>query len=116
MNRRTALSENFILVTGRTIRQASGMHKGKYTDKYRRAVTVVEMNAEDMARLGIAEGRLVRLHTPTGQVEAPVHAGSLPPKMVFIPMGPVANELVGPETDGTGMPTFKGLTVEVEPA
>jgi formylmethanofuran dehydrogenase subunit D len=36
--------------------------------------------------------------------------------MVFIPMGPVANELVGSETDGTGMPTFKGLTVEEEPA
>ncbi len=110
------MSENFILVTGRTVKQANGMHKGKDTDKYRRAVTVVEMNPEDMARLGIAEGRVVQLRTPAGKVEAPVQAGALPPKMVFIPMGPVANELVGPETDGTGMPTFKGLTVEVEPA
>ena len=110
------MSENFILVTGRTVKQASGLHKGKDTDAYRRAVTVVEMNPEDMARLGIGEGRLVRLHTSAGQVEAPVHAGALPLKMVFIPMGPEANKLVGPETDGTGMPSFKGLTVEVEPA
>ena len=110
------MSENFILVTGRTVKQASGLHKGKGTDAYRRAVTMVEMNPEDMARMGIAEGQAVRLRTPDGQVEAPVRAGALPPKMVFIPMGPVANELVGPGTDGTGMPSFKGLTVEVEPA
>jgi len=109
------LSEAFILVTGRTVKQASGMHKGKDTDAYRRAVTVVEMNPEDMARMGITEGRIIRLRTPAGQVEAPVRAGSLPPKMLFIPMGPVANELVGPDTDGTGMPSFKGLAVEVEP-
>jgi len=110
------LSENFTLVTGRTVKQASGMHKGKHTDTYRRAVTVVEMNPEDMARMGIVEGRAVRLRTSTAQVEAPVRAGALPPKMVFVPMGPLANELVESETDGTGMPTFKGLTVEVEPA
>lgn len=109
------MSEAFILVTGRTVKQASGMHKGKDTDAYRRAVTVVEMNPEDMARMGITEGRIIRLRTPAGQVEAPVRAGSLPPKMLFIPMGPVANELVGPDTDGTGMPSFKGLAVEVEP-
>ena len=110
------MSENFTLVTGRTVKQASGMHKGKLTEAYRRAVTVVEMNPEDMACLGIAEGQVVRLRTSTGQVEAPAHAGALPPKMVFVPMGPVANELIGSETDGTGMPTFKGLAVEVEPA
>lgn len=109
------MSEHFTLVTGRTVKQASGMHKGKNTDAYRRAVTVVEMNPEDMARMGVIEGGIVRLRTSTAQVEAPARAGALPLKMVFIPMGPVANELVGPETDGTGMPTFKGLTVEVEP-
>jgi len=29
-------------------------------------------------------------------------------------LGPVANSLIGPETEGTGMPSFKGLTVEIE--
>jgi formylmethanofuran dehydrogenase subunit D len=116
MYRRTILSENFILITGRTIKQASGMHKGKHTEAYRRAVTMVEMSPEDMARMDLAEGRVVRLRTSTGQAEAPVHAGAVPPGMLFVPMGPVANDLVAPETDGTGMPTFKGLSVEVEPA
>ena len=109
------MSEEFILVTGRTVKQASGIHKGKATEAYRRAVTVVEMNPEDMARMGITEGRTIRLRTPAGQVEAPVRAAALPARMLFIPMGPVANELVGPDTDGTGMPSFKGITVEVEP-
>jgi formylmethanofuran dehydrogenase subunit D len=31
-------------------------------------------------------------------------------------MGTTINGLVGTETFGTGMPSFKGLTVEVEPA
>lgn len=115
MKWRKSLGENFILITGRTVKQAAGIHKGKDSDAYRRATALVEMNAADMARLGIGEGQVVQLRSATGQVEMPVHTGTVPPKMVFVPMGPVANSLIGPETEGTGMPSFKGLTVEIEP-
>lgn len=108
------MSESFILITGRTVKQAAGMHKGKESEAYRQAVSLVEMNAGDMARLGIGEGQVVRLCNANGQVEVPAHAGTVPPKMVFVPMGLVVNALVGPETEGTGMPSFKGLTVEIE--
>ena len=108
------MSENFTLITGRTVKQAAGMHKGKKSEAYRRATSLVEMNADDMARLGIGEGQMVRLCTAVGQVEVSAHSGSIPSKMVFIPMGPMANALIGPETEGTGMPSFKGLTVEIE--
>ncbi len=115
MNWENAVSENFTLVTGRTIKQAAGLHKGKDSDAYHRSTALAEMNAEDMVRLGIADGQVVRLRTAAGQVEVPVHASALPPRMVFVPMGPVANSLIGPETEGTGMPSFKGLAVEIEP-
>jgi len=115
MKWRNSLGENFILITGRTVKQATGLHKGKDSDAYRRATALVEMNAADMARLGIGEGQVVRLRSATGQVEMPAHTGTVPSKMVFVPMGPVANSLIGPETEGTGMPSFKGLTVEIEP-
>jgi formylmethanofuran dehydrogenase subunit D len=115
MNRGTTLSEHFTLITGRTIKQADGMHKGKDSDAYRQATAVVEMNAQDMVRLGISEGQVVRLRTAIGQVEVSVRTGALPPKMLFVAMGPVANSIIGPETEGTGMPRFKGLTVEIEP-
>lgn len=109
------MSHTFVLITGRTVKQAVGMHKGKETEAYRRATSLVEMNAEDMAHLGIEEGQLVRVRNAIGQVEVSVKTGTAPPKMVFVPMGPVANALIGSETEGTGMPSFKGLTVEIEP-
>ena len=108
------MSENFILITGRTREQADGLHKGKNSQAYREATALVEMCPEDMARLAIEEGQIVRLKTASNQVEVPVRTGALPSGMVFIPMGPVANLLIDTETEGTGMPAFKGLTVEME--
>jgi len=71
------------------------------------------MNAEDMARLGIAEGQVVRVQTRSGEAEVPVRAGALPSGVVFMPLGPAANQLSGADTDGTGMPLLKGLTVVI---
>jgi len=66
--------------------------------------------------LGIADGGLARLRTAEGEVELTARSGSLPPGLVFVPMGTSVNVLVGVETHGTGMPSFKGLEVEVAPA
>jgi len=38
------------------------------------------------------------------------------PGIVFIPYGPWANVVVDPETHSIGMPSFKGIPAEVEPA
>ncbi len=103
------------LITGRTHEQGRGLHEGKDSEAYRRATTLVEMNADDLARLGVAEGETVKIRTKNGQAEASVRVGDLPPGMIFIPMGPMANALIGVETESTGMPIFKGLTAEVEP-
>jgi len=108
------LSEDFILITGRTRAQADGLHKGKDSEAYREATVLVEMCPEDMARLAIEDGQIVRLRTASDQVEVPVRTAALPAGMLFIPMGPVANRLIETETAGTGMPAFKGLTVKME--
>ena len=108
------MSENFILITGRTREQANGLHKGKNSEVYRRATTLVEMSPEDMTRLAIKEGQIVRLRTATDQAEVPVRTGAIPAGMLFVPMGPVANLLIDTETEGTGMPTFKGQMVRME--
>jgi len=109
------LKEHFTLITGRTPEQGKGLHEGKDSEAYRSATALVEMNPEDMAHLEIEEEQVVRVRTDTGHVEVPVHAGTLPPGLLFIPMGPAANVLIGTETESTGMPPFKGLTAEVEP-
>lgn len=110
------MREHFTLITGRTPEQGRGLHEGKGSEAYHQATTLVEMNPEDMARLGVEEGQIVWVRTETGQVEASVRVGALPEGLLFIPMGPAANALVGTETESTGMPPFKGLGAEVEPA
>ncbi len=104
----------FILITGRTSKQAIGMHKGKHSETYRQAVVRAEMSGPDMERLGLSEGQCVRIVNDSGRVEMPVFMANLPDGMLFIPMGPEANRLIGTDTQGKGMPSYKGQKVEVE--
>jgi formylmethanofuran dehydrogenase subunit D len=109
------VSERLTLITGRTRKQAVGMHKGKDSPEYHDATALVEMNPEDMARLRIEDGGQALLRTAEGEVELTAHAGSLPAGLVFVPMGTLINKLIGTETLGTGMPCFKGQLVDVAP-
>lgn len=110
------MSKLFTLITGRSSEQGHGLHEGKQSEAYRRAVTLVEMNQEDMASMGLQEGDTVQVRTEVGAIKVPVRSAALPPDLIFIPMGPVANRLIGGDTQASGMPSFKGVTVEVEPA
>ena len=64
------MSEPLTLITGRTRKQAIGMHKGKDSPEYHEATALVEMNPEDMARLGIEDGGQALLRTAEGEIEA----------------------------------------------
>ena len=109
------MSERLTMITGRTRKQAVGLHKGKDSLEYREATAIVEMNPEDMARLNIEDGGQALLRTAEGEVELTAHAGTLPVGLVFVPMGTLVNKLIGTETLGTGMPSFKGQKVDIEP-
>ena len=109
------MSETFKLVTGRTRSQADGLHRGKRTEAYRQATERVEMNEGDMDALGLEEGAAVEVRADDGQVEVTVHQGDLPPGLFFMPLGTAANRLIDVETDATGTPRFKGLSVIVRP-
>jgi formylmethanofuran dehydrogenase subunit D len=110
------VSAHLTLITGRTRKQAIGLHKGKSSAEYYEATSIAEMNAEDMARLLVAEGSSVRLTTGEGHIDVRAQAADLPPGLVFVPMGTLVNRLIGAETSGTGMPSFKDVAVEVTPA
>ena len=105
----------FILITGRTAKQGRALHQGKGSEAYRRAAALVEMNEDDMAHLNITAGQAVRVRTLYGEAEVEARVGQLPAGLIFIPLGPWANALADPDTQGTGMPGFKGLEAEVEP-
>ncbi len=104
------------LVTGRTIYQGVGKELGKFTDEYLRSVAVCEMDPTDMDSLGVSEGDAVKVTTDFGSVivTATESARGIHRGVIFLPYGPWANMLTNPETDGVGMPSFKGIPAYVE--
>ncbi len=110
--------ERFVLLTGRTIYQGVGKEQGKLSDEYFQSVALCEMDPTDMSRMMIAEHSLVRITTPSGSVvvKAVKSLRAPHPRTVFMPYGPWASLLMASETDGTGMPSLKGVSATLEAA
>jgi formylmethanofuran dehydrogenase subunit D len=106
------------LISGRTIQQGASMEGGKDTDKYMKACGIIEIDDSDFKRLEIMKNTNVRVTSEFGNVVVKaVEATQGPhPGVAFIPMGPWANSVISPETYSTGMPTFKGVPITIEPA
>ena len=101
------------MISGRTLAQGAGC-EGKMSPDFFKAVAICHLSEKDFKSLGLSEGRNVLLKNEFGQVVLTAKADDgLPDSMVFIPMGPWANAIVGKETGGCGTPHFKGLEVEV---
>ena len=96
------------------MKQGTGTNLGKESDEYQKAVTTVELNQDDMARLGVADGDTVRMRAAGGEVTVQCRGADLPEGMAFIAYGPASSELMDGETHGSGMPDSKGFEVEVE--
>lgn len=105
------------LITGRSFGQGIGKEYGRFSEKYLYVSRSCEMNPRDMEALGVRRGSDVRISSKFGETVARVAdpAQDLPQGMVFIPYGRWANCLVDPSTHGTGMPSLKGIQVELEP-
>ncbi|MCZ2856488.1 MAG: molybdopterin dinucleotide-binding protein [Candidatus Bathyarchaeota archaeon] len=117
-NARTLCTLKVTLLTGRTLRQGQGKEQGKLSEQYWKSVTVCEMDPDDMKLLGISENENIKIATENGSVvlravksiRAP-HRGA-----VFVPYGPWVSLIMNSKTHGTGMPSFKGVTAEVDRA
>ena len=101
------------IISGRTIDQGKTVEE-KLTEEYFKAVSYCELNEEDFKALGLNEGDRVKVKTEFGEVVVFAKVGDLPKGVAFIPMGPYANQVIDPSTDGTGMPQFKGIKGTVE--
>jgi formylmethanofuran dehydrogenase subunit D len=103
-----------IMISGRTLAQGATC-EDKMSADFLAATSVCSLSQDDYQRLGPLEGKNVILKNSFGQAVLSARADpGLPTGVVFIPMGPWANVLVGPETGGCGTPQFKGVEVEVE--
>ncbi len=106
------------LVTGRTIEQGVGKEHGKASKEYMESVSICYMDPQDMKKLGIKDKTNILVSTEFGSVvvKAVKSIRTPHPGLIFIPYGPWANVVVDPETHSIGMPSFKGIPAQVEPA
>jgi len=106
-----------IVLTGRSLAQGRAKER-KFSEEYMKASTACEVDPDDLESLGIQAGQNVRLVNGRGSVVLRAVKSSQAPHrgMVFVAYGPWVNVLMDPDSDGTGMPTLKGIEVEVEPA
>ena len=112
----SCMAETFILIPGRTSRQGVGISEGKFEENYLSETHRLQMAADDMRRLDLAEGDWVRLTSLTGKVEVqvvPALRDELPAGLLFIAYGNLSSQLMAGDTHGSGMPTSKGLDVEL---
>jgi len=90
---------------------------GKDSEEYQKAVAICELDPADLKQLGIKDNDVVKVTNPrTGtsvhfwaRESTGKHEGAL-----FMPMGLWVNMLVEADTNGTGMPNFNTVRLEVE--
>jgi formylmethanofuran dehydrogenase subunit D len=106
------------LIAGRSSKQGTSLNVGKHSDEYHEVTTTLEMNVEDMERLGLSDGDRVRLRTAVGEAIVSClgrKSEDLPAGILFLAYGPASSQLMAGETQATGMPISKNIEVEVEP-
>ncbi|MFB3765273.1 MAG: molybdopterin dinucleotide binding domain-containing protein [Methanotrichaceae archaeon] len=103
-----------VMISGRTLAQGASC-ECKDSEEFFKAVSTCSLSEKDYSSLGLTDKKNVLIKNRFGQVvlSGRPDAG-LPSGMVFIPMGPWANAVVGPDTGGCGTPLYKGVEVDVE--
>lgn len=104
-----------ILNPMRTAKQGVNVNIGKDGDEYKEITTTLSVHEQDMASLGIEDGEAIMVRTEHGEAEFICKTAKVPEGLAFVPYGPPTCQLMGGDTDGTGMPTSKGWEVEIIP-
>jgi len=106
------------LLTGRSLTQGREKEQGKLSESYLQSVACCEINGEDIKEIGIDYGENVRISTKYGSVvvKSTAPKQNLERGIVFVPYGLWAAQVSGSETDGTGMPSYKGVSSTLESA
>jgi formylmethanofuran dehydrogenase subunit D len=105
-----------ILLTGRTIDQGVALEGGKTTKESVRAAAICAFDSNDFKKLDTLVGTPVKIITDYGEVivYSTLSEEGPHPGIIFIPMGPWANQVVNPDSQSCGTPTYKGMKAKVE--
>jgi formylmethanofuran dehydrogenase subunit D len=103
-----------ILNSGRTSQQGVGLEVGKTSDEYFKSVSYIELSPEDADSLSIEEGDNVKVETKFGSVVVSTKVfQKLNKGESFFPYGIWANQVIGTDTECTGMPSYKGIEAKI---
>ena len=111
------MAENMILIPGRSTKQGISLNEGKLKEEYQKVTSTLEINEDDMSRLGLENGDRVRIFNEIGEsivVCKGRKATDLPSGLLFIAYGPSSSQLMDSDTAGSGMPLSKNLAVQLE--
>lgn len=110
--------DNLVLLTGRTISQGVALEGGKTTKENVRAAAICVFDKYDFKKLDCLVGTPVKVITNFGEVivYSTITEEGPHPGIIFIPMGPWANQIVNPDSQSCGTPTYKGIKAKVEVA
>ena len=106
-----------MLIPGRSSKQGTSLNKGKLKEEYLEVTSTLEMNKDDMEKIGLVDGDKVRLSNEIGETIVSC-IGKKPEDLcegvLFIPYGPPSSQLMASDTAGSGMPLSKHMMVDVE--
>ncbi len=106
------------LITGRTIEQGVGKEQGKTSAAYAESAAACYIDPQDLKKMKVEENSNVLITANHGSVVVKAIKSLRGPHVgiIFVPYGPWANAVINPNTDGIGMPSMKGISVQIEPA
>jgi formylmethanofuran dehydrogenase subunit D len=107
-----------ILLTGRSLNQGRTKEHGKLSDQYLQTVACCEITSEDLAKINMTHGENIRIVTEYGSVivKSIPPTQILPQGIVFMPYSLWATQIAGSDTDGSGMPSYKGTMATIQSA
>lgn len=111
------MQESMVLIPVRTSKQGTALNEGKLKEAYQTETAMLDINTEEMERLGLQEGDKVRLSNNVGETIVTCRGKKpeeLPDGMLAIPYGPPTTQLMDSETCGSGMPVSKHMEVTIE--
>ena len=103
------------LITGRSLGQGTGKEKGKFSTSYRQSTSICELDPADFIELNLKESENIFIETAFGSIVVkPIISKQAPHRgIIFVPYGPWVNRVTDYNTEGSGMPTLKGITANI---
>ncbi len=106
------------IITQHSIGKEVATEGGKTTPEYLRSGSIIEMNPEDMKKLGIQANTNVLVKSEAGEVivTAIEPTRFCPPGLAHIRQGAWSDQVLPQRTHSAKTPQYSGLPVTIEPA